>query len=149
MNIKFLAMAAPLLLAACASTLDGSSQSVSITTNPSVGATCELTNDKGTWYIPATPGSVTLHRSAEDLTVICKKGPLHGTARVVSVTKGAAFGNILAGGLIGVAIDHSNGSAFDYPTLMDVPMSAHGSSIVIDLTPKRDDSAARKSEYPQ
>lgn len=115
-----------LSLQACASMTSGSQQSLSVTTEPVTGATCQLNNDAGSWFIPSTPGSVTVHREASDLTVVCKKGALSGTARVVSFTKGVAYGNILAGGLIGAAIDRSNGSAFDYPALIGVPMSTKG-----------------------
>ena len=34
---------------------------------------------------------------------------------VLAGTEGAAFGNIIAGGIIGAAIDMSNGSAYRYP----------------------------------
>lgn len=34
-----------------------------------------------------------------------------------------AAGNILFGGLIGVGIDVATGAAFDYPTLITVPMT--------------------------
>ena len=76
-----------------------------------------------------TPGSVTIHRSMEDLNVKCEKAAVQtGTAAVKSYTKGMAFGNILFGGFIGAGVDIANGSAFDYPTLIQVKM---GEAIVI------------------
>ena len=57
----------------CASIVSGHQQSVSVSTNPVTGANCTLENNKGRWYVPSTPGSVTVHRSFEDLQIECKK----------------------------------------------------------------------------
>jgi hypothetical protein len=81
-----------------------------------------MTNDKGTWFV-TTPGSVSIHRSLEDLTLSCTKdGFAPATDVEKSATKGMAFGNILFGGLIGTAVDVSTGAAYDYPTLISVPV---------------------------
>ena len=118
-----------LLLQGCASIVSGTTQSLSVETRssegvPVVGASCKMTNDKGTWFTN-TPGSVALHRSADDLTVTCSKDQFApGTTVVKSETKGMAAGNILFGGLIGAGVDVASGAAFDYPTLITVPMAA-------------------------
>lgn len=140
-------VAAALCLQACASITSGSQQSISVTTEPVVGATCQLNNDAGSWFVNSTPGSVTVHREASDLTIVCKKGDLHGTARVESTTKSLAFGNILAGGIIGAAVDRSNGSAFDYPTLITVPVSKKGSHIVIAPPPEPEPPSSNEPGY--
>jgi hypothetical protein len=119
-----------LALQGCASIVSGSTQSLSVETKSAegiavIGASCKMTNDKGTWFTN-TPGSVALHRSADDLTVICTKDTfVPGTSIVKSETKGMAAGNILFGGLIGVGVDIASGAAFDYPTLITVPMTAN------------------------
>ncbi|MGH7102245.1 MAG: hypothetical protein ACREFJ_07590, partial [Acetobacteraceae bacterium] len=51
-----------------------------------------------------------------------------------SSTKGMAFGNILFGGLIGAAIDVSDGAAYVYPALITVPMSKQPSVSMIPKT---------------
>lgn len=57
------------------------------------------------------------------MQVICKKpGVDIGSANVVSRTKGNMFGNIIFGGGIGAIIDHNNGSAYEYPSLIKVFM---------------------------
>ena len=105
----------------------GSTQSLSVKTFASDGkdldgAKCDMTNDEGTWFV-VTPGSATVHRSNKDLQVICKKeGVDIGTANVVSRTKGNMLGNILLGGGIGAIVDHNNGSAYDYPGLINIFM---------------------------
>jgi len=83
-------------------------------------ARCTLTNNKGTWYL-ATPGSVTVHRSYDDMNVTCSKaGYIANAGSVPSGTKGMAFGNLLFGGLIGAAVDMGTGSAYDYPSPITV-----------------------------
>jgi hypothetical protein len=126
----------PLLaLGACASILDGSSQSLSVKTvssgNDVAGAQCSLTNDKGVWYV-VSPGSVTVHRSYDPLNVKCEfNGYTPNTGAVPSGTKGLAFGNILFGGLIGAAVDVGTGSAYDYPN-----------PIIVNLQPAKPPSLA-------
>lgn len=104
-----------LLLTGCASIVTGQNQSLSIDTEPT-GANCTLTNDKGTWYVNSTPGTVTVLRSYESLNYTCKKGSRSCSGSTKSTTKGMAFGNVLAGGIIGAAVDMGTGAAYDYPT---------------------------------
>lgn len=114
-------------LPACASVTGSPNQSVSLQTRQQdgteiSGAKCDLTNKRGTWFI-TSPGSVSIHRSNDDLQVTCRKEGLDpGRASVVSETKGSMFGNILLGGGIGAIVDHNNGSAYEYPTLIEINM---------------------------
>lgn len=113
-----------MFLTGCASIVNGQNQSVSVSTTPVSGATCALENNKGKWYIPSTPGSVTIQRSYQDLAINCeKKGFGKGIKNIASSTKGMAFGNVLFGGVIGAGVDMANGSAYDYPTDILVPIS--------------------------
>ncbi len=120
-----------MLLNGCASITGTTGQSVSLQTKETsgsevVGARCDLTNSKGTWFV-TTPGSASIHRSNDDLIVLCKKdGMDSGRVSVVSATKGSMWGNIVFGGGVGAIIDHSNGSAYEYPTLIDVVMGQTG-----------------------
>ncbi len=109
-----------LFLCGCASITTGSNQALSVNTEPESGATCELKNDKGTWYINSTPGSVVVNRSYSDLNIICKKDSKSGNITVKSTTKGMAFGNIIAGGIIGAGVDAHTGAAYDYPVSISV-----------------------------
>jgi len=117
-----------LSLGGCASIIDGSTQVLSVETRREAelvnGASCQLTNNKGTWYV-TTPGTVAMHRSYDDLNVKCDKpGSEPGIATVSSSTRGMTFGNILVGGIIGAAVDMGSGAAYDYPTLITVSMGA-------------------------
>ena len=81
-----------------------------------------MTNDKGTWFV-ATPGTVAVHRSMTDLSILCTKESFQPASNVApSSTKGMVFGNLLFGGIIGVGVDAATGAAFDYPALIPVFM---------------------------
>jgi hypothetical protein len=118
--------ATSLLLGGCASITGGSQQSVSVETRQETaqvsGAACELVNAKGKWFI-TSPGSVQIQRSNDDLQVTCNKPGLEaGRASVVSIVKPGMIGNFFFGGIIGVAIDHASGAAYDYPNMIQVMM---------------------------
>lgn len=113
---------AALAVSGCASIVTGSDQSMSVQTAPVSGAECKLTNDKGSWFVPSTPGSVTVHRAYGPLTVECKKDGYAGLMKADSATKGMMAGNILFGGPIGAAVDAGTGAGYDYPAVITVPM---------------------------
>ncbi len=113
-------------LTGCASIVSGDNQPISIVTiheGESVsGASCTIKNDEGTWFVES-PGSTTVSRSGETLTVVCEKdGYESGIATVESTTKPMAFGNIIFGGIVGAAVDAGTGAAFDYPASIQVIM---------------------------
>jgi len=146
---KGIFLAAPLvLLSGCASIVSGQNQSLSVQAQDKgdqvVGAHCQLTNNKGTWYV-TTPGTTTVHRSYGDLAVKCEKdGEEPGLASVKSHTKGMAFGNILFGGVIGAGVDVSTGAAYDYPTLITIVMGK--SSVIQPAAPEGEKSKDEKSK---
>ena len=108
----------------CASITSGKIQPLSVQSKCDgkdiLGAACTLTNSKGQWFVQ-TPGSVTVNKAYGDLVVDCKKEGLNsagGTFR--SSANGGVWGNIIAGGVIGYAVDAGTGAGFDYPTQMTV-----------------------------
>ncbi len=113
----------------CASITGTTNQSISVQTRSQQGkempgCACELTNNKGKWFV-TSPGSVTVTRSNDDMQVLCnKEGSEPGRASVVSETKGSMFGNIIFGGGIGAIVDHNSGAAYEYPALIQVVMGA-------------------------
>lgn len=114
---------AALPLAGCASITTGTSENVAVSTAPSAGARCQLANEKGHWTVDPTPGSTTVHKAYGPLTVTCTdaKGD-KGVTTVQSKTEGAAYGNILLGGVIGAAVDMSSGAAYLYPSEINVTL---------------------------
>ena len=108
---------------------DGTSQTIGVETVDVVDtsriydAKCTLSNDEGSWSV-VTPGSVMIHRSNKLLDIDCRKeGYLQESSHSVdSDTKANMWGNIIFGGGVGAIIDHNNGSAYEYPEVIQVPM---------------------------
>jgi hypothetical protein len=128
--MKFhLSLLAAILLSGCSTlTGEGTAQNISVetldvaTSERVLDARCDLSNDEGSWTV-LTPGSVMIHRSNKPLSVKCqKKGYIQDYTSVESKTKSNMWGNIIFGGGIGAIIDHNNGSAYDYPPVIKVPM---------------------------
>ncbi len=119
------AIVVSLLMTGCASITSGKHQPVSVAAvcdgQPVVEASCTLVNDKGSWHVK-TPGSVMIQKAYGDLAVNCKKADAVGSTKFSSKSNGAVWGNILAGGIIGYAVDASSGAGFDYPTMMTVTL---------------------------
>ena len=116
----FVFMAA-VLCTGCASITQGTTHSLRVETvtdkgDPVPGAECTLRNEDNT-ILSRSGDSVTVRRSSKDLNVACtKQGLPDATARLVSRANMGFAGNILLGGAIGAAIDHSSGAAYTYPT---------------------------------
>lgn len=140
-------MATALSVSGCASITGSKNQPVSVNSYSKDGdiveeAKCNLMNDKGSWYV-TTPGSVMIQKSYEDLVVACKKkGYPAGTVNVVSSANGGVWGNILAGGIIGYAVDSSSGAGFNYPTNINVEMGK--TTTIAPVQPKQTPSSGQK-----
>jgi hypothetical protein len=124
---KIFALILPILiLTGCASITSGKVQPLSVVTTcdgePLNGASCTLINDKGSWFVK-TPGSVSINKAYGDLTAECKLGESKGSATFSSKSEGAVWGNIIAGGIIGYAVDAGTGAGFSYPPQLAVNMS--------------------------
>ena len=107
------------LLNGCASITESKNQSMSVSTGDITGAMCTLSNSKGSYYVNSTPGSVMVRNACDQLTVTCTKegyvpaNPAAGS--VQDVAKDMAWGNIVFGGIIGIAVDRSTGAGCTYP----------------------------------
>lgn len=120
-------IAVAVLASGCASLTGGNVQTMVVSAvakdgRDVPGADCTLSNNKGSWRVK-TPGETSIVRSNMAMTVKCEKElQPTGVATVESATRGAMYGNIIAGGLIGAAIDHSSGAAYEYPISVRVVM---------------------------
>ncbi len=121
--MKILGLSLFLLLCGCASISGSRNQAINLHTScegtPISGASCSITNDSGTWYTK-TPAAIFIRRSGGDLVVICKKDQLQASATFRSSSSSGMWGNVLAGGLIGAAVDAGTGAGFDYPNPMNI-----------------------------
>ena len=118
-------VASTVLFSGCASITSGKQQNLSVKAicdgKPVKGAQCELTNSKGSWFA-TTPGSVGIQKSYGDMTVSCTKGDAKGVATFSSASEGAVWGNIVAGGIIGYAVDAGTGAGFSYQPVLQVKL---------------------------
>jgi hypothetical protein len=126
-------LACAALSSGCATITGSETQNISVETHdasgPIAGAECRLTNNNGNWTVK-TPGVAAVRKSSEDLLVRCEMQDREpGTARVISKVNAGMFGNIVFGGAVGAVIDHSRGTAYDYPTQLRVVL---GTSRVIE-----------------
>jgi hypothetical protein len=135
-------------LSGCASITGSQNQPVSVETRDLNGsevkrAECKLNNNHGQWYV-STPSTVMIVRSSEDMLVTCEKDNYEtGYATVVSSAKGIMAGNILFGGVIGLAVDHAQGSGYDYPNMIPVVM---GKRVTIKNTNQPTEEKAEDSK---
>jgi hypothetical protein len=109
-----------LLVTGCATITGSETQAILIATSDDsgesvAGADCRLSNNNGAWTVKS-PGAANVRKSSDDLLVRCEaeeRPP--GTARVVSRMNAGMVGNVIFGGAVGVIIDHTRGTAYDYP----------------------------------
>jgi len=126
LRLAALALAAT-AMTGCATITTGADQSITVVTDPS-GAECRLDRAGSTIAIVnPTPGTVQVDKSKDTILLRCKaEGFQETTANLSSEFQGATIGNVIFGGLIGVAIDAGSGAMNQYPnevTLLMIPAS--------------------------
>ena len=104
------------LATACASVTQGTTQSVSITTEPA-GAACTVSREgQQIGVVNPTPGTITVSKSSRALDVRCTRpGSNTAAVSVPSTTAAMTAGNLLVGGVVGLAVDASTGAKNQYP----------------------------------
>lgn len=109
------------------------------------GADCTLSNDYGT--VSVRSGATTqVRRSSKDLDLSCKNPTgedAHG--RAISRANAGMAGNILFGGGIGAIIDHNKGTAYTYPTWVQLQF---GKSLVFDRSNEKEGMPVLASALP-
>jgi hypothetical protein len=120
---RTLLFAAILPCAACSSIIEGTSQQIAVSTNP-VGANCTfMRQGQPIGTVANTPGSVLIKKTKYDITVECEKaGFAKSTYLNHSGAAGATFGNIIAGGGIGWAVDSASGADNKYDSVVNVTL---------------------------
>lgn len=130
MNIGFaqrfglaVAVMAVAALSGCATITKSSSQTVTIDTRPP-GATCALARGgKRFAVVNPTPGSISVDKSSDAISVSCTMdGYLETAGTLESSFQAMTFGNILFGGLIGVAVDAASGAMHEYTPLITITL---------------------------
>lgn len=139
MTRLFAVILAGLSLTGCATIMEGTGQSVAVSTTPA-GAQCDASH-AGTHLgtVAATPGSLRIDKSKNDLQVTCaKNGYQRASSSYSPGFVGTTFGNLLVGGVVGVVVDAASGANYTYPkeVHMDLAPIAPGvSTIAPPVTP--------------
>ncbi len=99
------------------------------------GVDCKLTNDYGS--VSMKSGDTTqIRRSGKDLDIVCKDDENHDAkGRAISRANAGMFGNIIFGGGIGAIIDHNKGTAYTYPTWIQM---VFGKTLVFDRSAEKE-----------
>ena len=130
-NSKNILWVSSFVLTGCSSIMDGSSQQITVKTTPP-GAACQLIRaGEVIASIPETPGGVAVKKTKEDIVVMCKKDGHEETSHTLkSGIQGSVFGNILAGGVIGWAVDSASGADNKYDDVVDIALVPKGYSSI-------------------
>lgn len=123
-RLALLALMASSVLGGCATLTKSSSQTVTLTTEPT-GAACTFKREgEVIGIVNPTPGSLTVTKSHVDIDVTCtKEGYVDATGRVGSKFQPMTFGNILFGGIIGIAVDAASGATAEYEANIAIRMT--------------------------
>ena len=113
-------------LSGCASLLNEDSQELNVRVmcaGKAVQAYCRAENTKGSWAFNS-PGQVTVTGDNRSLEITCRtqfSQPL--TAKAPALPSWEMAGNILAGGIIGGAVDLFDNKGLRYPENIDITHS--------------------------
>ena len=135
--MRFVPLLSLLLLPACATIVNGSTQAVAVNSSPT-GSSCTVDRTGARLgMIPATPGSLILQRNSNELLVTCTKEGYTTAAKTIPASfNGTTFGNLLFGGIVGIVVDASSGANHSYPDAINVEMAANpATSPVVSGTP--------------
>ncbi|HEV8380559.1 MAG TPA: PEGA domain-containing protein [Gemmatimonadales bacterium] len=123
-NVVWLAVFAPLVVAACATIMHGTSQQVGIASQPS-GATVAVDNQT----VGTTPVAAKLSRKNQHRISVTLAGYQPYEMVTTRKTSGWVWGNIVFGGLIGLIVDASSGALYDVrPEEVNAQLARSGAS---------------------
>lgn len=110
------------------------------------GLDCQVSNDYG--VVSLKSGSTTpVRRSSKDMDIVCKfPGSAEATGRAISRANAGLAGNILFGGGIGAIIDHNKGTAYTYPSWVQL---IQGKSLVFDRSTEKEGQPVSGTEATQ
>lgn len=137
---RLMTIATALACTGCASVLNDVTHPMKVETKTSAGemvagAECKLTNDYGIVTVKSGD-TAQVRRSSKDMDIVCKdpKNP-EANARAISRANGGMWGNIILGGGIGAIVDHNKGTAYTYPTWVQL---VFGKTLVFDRTAEKE-----------
>ena len=108
-------------LSGCGTIIQGTTQDIAVITSPP-GGHCDMNRDgEHVAALYMTPGTVTVDKTKDNIVLTCNR-PGYQTAsfELESGYGYATFGNLIAGGAIGWAIDSADGADNQYPSTANV-----------------------------
>lgn len=109
------AAAIAVAISGCATITKGTTQAVALSTPGAVGAQCTLNSAAIGTKVVTTPATITLDKSQESISVLCKKECFQdGGTVIASNTETMAAGNLLVGGVVGLGVDAMSGAMNKY-----------------------------------
>ncbi|MBK1660003.1 hypothetical protein [Paracraurococcus ruber] len=113
-----------MLVQGCATVTSGTTHSMAVLTEPP-GAVCQVKRD---WQVIGvvnpTPGTISISKSSRDLAIDCsRQGNQPGASVVPAEFQAMTLGNILLGGVIGLAVDAASGALGAYPANVTVVLA--------------------------
>lgn len=119
-----LILAFSLWVSGCATITRGTNQTVAVNTPGVPQATCILTSSAVGSRTVVTPGTVSLEKSKETVSVRCIKECYSDGAGVIPTNfEGMTAGNIVLGGVIGLGVDAASGAMNNYAPEVQVLMT--------------------------
>jgi len=110
-------------LQGCASLTKGTTQSIALDTPGAPGSMCTLTSEGIGTKVMVTPGTLLLDKSQHNIAVSCKKECYQdGVGVIQSSTETMTAGNILVGGVVGLAVDAASGAMNKYSDVNQIAM---------------------------
>ena len=133
---RFLCLFGLFLTSACASITQGTTQSVSVATDPP-GAVCMISREGvQVAIVNPTPGTIRVDKSSRSLDMRCTLDNHEpGQTSIPANADAWTAGNVLLGGVIGLAVDASTGAMNKYPP--NVSLSLRRSEVETPRTSRR------------
>lgn len=125
------------LVSGCATIVKGSTQDLTINTDPS-GAACDLSRGGSViGTVNPTPGSVHVKKDRNEIEVKCtKSGYVESSGRIPANFEGWTVGNVLIGGIVGFAVDYGSGA-----------LNSYEPELLVKLTPEKFTSAEDRTDF--
>ena len=111
-------------LSACSTITRGTTQAVAVNTPGVDKAECELKSEGIGVKSVVTPATVVLDKSQHSVEVSCrKKCYTDGKGVIASSTDEMTAGNLIIGGVVGLAVDASSGAMNQYDSQVQISMT--------------------------
>jgi hypothetical protein len=125
-----------LAVTGCATVAAGTSQDIRIISDPP-GAECKVTRDEVALAVVTTPATVNVPRSKRSIMAVCRKeGHADATETIPSEVHAGTIGNIIAGGIVGIAVDAASGANNNYREIT-----------IVAFVPESFDSTGTRDRY--